>query len=164
MTTSAPPTDAPIDPTAYAWPHVSLDAVDRMRALAAAMPHVALDEAVFDVPFPRLWSYIDDLDHSTLRSVAGMLSQFRSRVEAERRDEARFRSEELLSDFAAELAEATVAAKRFMTDRQRELSRTVVPLIQTTMTPGYQAGAAESGTGSGARRVAVVEGARGHLR
>lgn len=57
----------------------------------------------------------------------------------------------------AKLAEATVAAKRFMTDRQRELSRTVVPLIQTTMTPGYQAGAAESGTGSGARRVAVVE-------
>ena len=50
----------------------------------------------------------DDLDHSTLRSVAGMLGQFRSRVEAERRDEARFRSEQLLSDFAAELAEATV--------------------------------------------------------
>ena len=50
----------------------------------------------------------DDLDHSSLRSVAGMLSQFRARVEAERRDEARFRSEELLANFVAELAEAKV--------------------------------------------------------
>ena len=41
---------------------------------------------------------------------------------------------------------------RFMTDRQRELSRTVVPLIQTTMTPGYEKGSAEFGTGSARRR------------
>lgn len=44
-----------------------------------------------------------------------------------------------------------------MTERQRELSRTVVPLIQTTMTPGYERGFAEKGSGSHARRVAVVE-------
>ncbi len=49
----------------------------------------------------------DDLDRSVLRSVAGMLGQFRARVTAERRDESRLQSEQLLSDFAAELADAT---------------------------------------------------------
>ncbi|MEM9203252.1 MAG: EAL domain-containing protein [Actinomycetota bacterium] len=48
-----------------------------------------------------------ELDRSVLRSVATMLGQFRARVAAEQRDEARLQSEELLGDFAAELADAT---------------------------------------------------------
>ena len=49
----------------------------------------------------------DDRDRSVLRSVASMLGQFRARVAAEHRDEARLQAEQLLSDFAAELADAT---------------------------------------------------------
>lgn len=49
----------------------------------------------------------NDRDHSVLRSVAGMLGQFRARVAAELRDEARLQTEQLLSDFAGELADAT---------------------------------------------------------
>ncbi len=57
----------------------------------------------------------------------------------------------------AKLTDAATAAKRFMTDRQRELSRTVVPLIQNTMVPGYDAGNACRGTGSHRARVELVE-------
>ena len=49
----------------------------------------------------------DDRDRSVLRSVAGMLGQFRARIAAEYRDEARLQAEQLLSDFAGELADAT---------------------------------------------------------
>ncbi|MEM9465935.1 MAG: EAL domain-containing protein [Actinomycetota bacterium] len=51
--------------------------------------------------------FFDDRDRSVLRSVAGMLGQFRARVAAEHRDEVRLQTEQLLSDFAAELADAT---------------------------------------------------------
>ena len=51
--------------------------------------------------------HFDDRDRSVLRSVAGMLGQFRARVAAEQRDELRLQAEQLLSDFAAELADAT---------------------------------------------------------
>lgn len=63
------PTEAerPIDATAFAWPHVELEPVARMRALAAALPHVAVDETVFDVPFDQLWTFIADLEANTAR-------------------------------------------------------------------------------------------------
>ncbi len=36
------------------WPAVEIDPVVGLRALAAALPHVALEEHVFDAPFePR---------------------------------------------------------------------------------------------------------------
>ena len=57
----------------------------------------------------------------------------------------------------SKLTDAAVAAKRAMTDRQRELSRTVVPSIQATMVPGYDAGTAERGAGSHRRRIDVIE-------
>jgi hypothetical protein len=57
----------------------------------------------------------------------------------------------------AKLTDAATAAKRSITDRQRELSRSVVPLIQNTMGPGYNAGNACSGTGSHRARVEIVE-------
>ena len=61
------PESDPIQANAYAWPTAALDPVDRMRALAAALPHVALDETRFDVPFEHLWSFIADLEGNTPR-------------------------------------------------------------------------------------------------
>jgi hypothetical protein len=57
--------DDPIEVARYAWPTVSLDPVAKMRALAAALPHAAVDETIFDVPFERFWSFIEDLEHNT---------------------------------------------------------------------------------------------------
>ena len=54
-----------IDATRYAWPTAELDPVERMRALAAAMPHVAVDETVFDVDFDHFWSFISDFERTT---------------------------------------------------------------------------------------------------
>ncbi|MEM8704873.1 MAG: EAL domain-containing protein [Actinomycetota bacterium] len=48
-----------------------------------------------------------DQDKLVLKSVATMIGQFRSRVAAEQRDEHRLQIEQLLTDFAAELADAT---------------------------------------------------------
>lgn len=42
-------------------------------------------------------------------------------------------------------------------EQQKELSRSVAPQIQEAMTPGYQKGFMECGTGSHRRRVAIVE-------
>ncbi len=44
------------------WPEVELDPVVRLRALAAALPHAALEEAVIEAPFARVWSFVDDLE------------------------------------------------------------------------------------------------------
>ena len=44
------------------WPQVGLDPVARLRALAAALPHVSLEERVIEAPFARVWSYIEDLE------------------------------------------------------------------------------------------------------
>jgi hypothetical protein len=46
-----------------AWPALELDPVARLRALAAAMPWVSLEERVIAAPFARVWSYIEDLEH-----------------------------------------------------------------------------------------------------
>ncbi len=44
------------------WPSVELDPVLRLRALAAAMPWVSLEECVIEAPFGRVWSYIEDME------------------------------------------------------------------------------------------------------
>jgi len=44
------------------WPAVELDPVARLRALAAALPHVAFEERVIEAPFARVWSYIEDME------------------------------------------------------------------------------------------------------
>lgn len=59
--------DDPIEVSRYAWPVADLDPVARMRALAAAVPHAAIDETLFDVPFERFWSFIEDLENSNPR-------------------------------------------------------------------------------------------------
>lgn len=44
------------------WPQVELDPVARLRALAAALPHVSLEERVIEAPFERVWSWIEDME------------------------------------------------------------------------------------------------------
>ena len=48
--------------SAVHWPAVELDPVTRLRALAAAMPWVSLEERVIEAPFARVWSYIEDME------------------------------------------------------------------------------------------------------
>ena len=48
--------------SAAGWPAVELDPVTRLRALAAAMPWVSLEERVIEAPFARVWSYIEDME------------------------------------------------------------------------------------------------------
>ncbi|MEN8161085.1 MAG: hypothetical protein ABFS41_13520 [Myxococcota bacterium] len=44
------------------WPVAELDPVTRLRVLAAALPHVSLEERVIEAPFERTWGLIDDLE------------------------------------------------------------------------------------------------------
>lgn len=43
------------------WPVVELDTIERMRVLAAGLPHVALAETVIDAPFDAVWAIAGDL-------------------------------------------------------------------------------------------------------
>ena len=45
------------------WPSAKLDAVARLRALAAARPHVAYLERTLDAPFEVVWSVFGDLEN-----------------------------------------------------------------------------------------------------
>lgn len=47
--------------SAPAWPMAEIDTVARMRALAAALPHVVLVERVIDAPFEAVWGIAGDL-------------------------------------------------------------------------------------------------------
>lgn len=47
---------------AAAWPHADMDAVQRLRALAAGIPGAAVEEAVVDAPLDRVWTIIADLE------------------------------------------------------------------------------------------------------
>ena len=46
---------------ARAWPEVELNSVQRLRILAAGLPHVALTEAVIEAPIRRVWGLTGDL-------------------------------------------------------------------------------------------------------
>jgi hypothetical protein len=61
----------------------------------------------------------------------------------------------------ARLAEASDLVKQQVTARQKELSRSIVPIVKEGMSSAYERGCLEAGTGSHARRVAIVEG---HVR
>ena len=54
-----------LDPRAYAWPTLDLDPVAKMRLLAAARPHTAYRETVFDADFDRVWNFVADLENHT---------------------------------------------------------------------------------------------------
>ncbi len=47
--------------SAPSWPQAELQTVARMRALAAALPHVVLVERVIAAPFERVWGIAGDL-------------------------------------------------------------------------------------------------------
>lgn len=63
-------TDRPIQANAFAWPSAEFDPVERMRILAAALPHAAAHEIVFETDFDRLWSFVADLEANTKRYEA----------------------------------------------------------------------------------------------
>ena len=44
------------------WPSARLDDVARLRAIAAARPHLAYRERIIDAPFERVWSVLGDLE------------------------------------------------------------------------------------------------------
>jgi hypothetical protein len=58
---------SPLESDRYAWPTLDVDPVEKMRALAANLPWVAVDETVFDVPFDSFWRFIEDLETNTPR-------------------------------------------------------------------------------------------------
>ena len=47
--------------TQSTWPVAELDRIQRMRALAAGLAHVALAETVIDAPFDAVWAIAGDL-------------------------------------------------------------------------------------------------------
>jgi hypothetical protein len=63
----SPTSDDAIEIDRDAWPTATLDPVAKMRALAAGLPNVAIDETVFDVSFERFWPFIEDLEGNTPR-------------------------------------------------------------------------------------------------
>jgi hypothetical protein len=44
------------------WPTVDLDPITQLRAVHESLPGSYLEERVFDIPFDRLWSLVDDLE------------------------------------------------------------------------------------------------------
>ena len=46
------------------WPEARLDAIGRLRAVAAAFPGVVVEETVFDAPFDEVWGFVADLERS----------------------------------------------------------------------------------------------------
>jgi len=66
--------NAQLEGNRYAWPTIELDPVEKMRALAANLRHVAVDETVFNVPFESFWRFIEDLETNTPR-IEGAVSR-----------------------------------------------------------------------------------------
>ena len=60
----------------------------------------------------------------------------------------------LLTSLQSKVNDIKTAAQK----QQRDLSRSMEPIVTTAMTPGYAAATAEAGTGSHRRRVAKLEG------
>jgi hypothetical protein len=49
------------------WPAPKLDAIGRLRVLAAAYPSAGVDEVVLDAPFDEAWAWIMDLERNVPR-------------------------------------------------------------------------------------------------
>ena len=70
----------PLEAERYAWPNSEVDPVETMRALAANLPHVAADEAVFDVPFDTFWRFVEDFETNTPR-IEGTVGRLEIQIE-----------------------------------------------------------------------------------
>jgi hypothetical protein len=46
------------------WPIAHLDPVRQLRVLAEVLPGVGLVERILDAPYERVWSFLEDLEHS----------------------------------------------------------------------------------------------------
>ncbi|MBK7949762.1 MAG: hypothetical protein IPK00_13690 [Deltaproteobacteria bacterium] len=51
-------------PPSAPWPSAHIDAVARLRAIAAARPHLAYRERTVAAPFELVWSIFGDLEHA----------------------------------------------------------------------------------------------------
>eukprot|EP01051_Picozoa_sp_SAG22_P013015 SAG22_NODE_1412_length_4477_cov_8.593878_3_plen_355_part_00 len=69
----------------------------------------------------------------------------------------RDRCQQLRAGTVSRTAAAAEAVKAEVQRQQKELSRSISPKVQTIMTPGYDMGFAEAGTGSHRRRVVIIE-------
>jgi len=56
------------------WPEVELNEVQRLRILAAGLPHVALAEMVIEAPIDRVWGLTGDLVAGTPQFELGVRS------------------------------------------------------------------------------------------
>ena len=56
-----------MDTVTIAWPVAELDPVARLRALAAALPHVSLEEGVIEAPLAQVWGVAGDLEYGVPR-------------------------------------------------------------------------------------------------
>jgi len=56
------------------WPVAELDAVRRMRVIAAATPGVAYAEKLIPAPFSAVWDAASDLEHELPRMVTDLRS------------------------------------------------------------------------------------------
>lgn len=57
------------------WPVAELDAVQRMRVLAAALPSGAYGRLRIEAPFERVWDYVADLERS-IPDLIGFIRRF----------------------------------------------------------------------------------------
>ena len=57
-----------------AWPEIELNPVQRLRILAAGLPHVALVEAVIDAPIEKVWGLTGDLVNGAPQFERGVRS------------------------------------------------------------------------------------------
>ena len=70
--------------TVPTWPAAELDAIRRLRVLAAAVPGAVVAEATLDAPFARVWSVAADLEHELPRYLTDVRSLRITGVQGER--------------------------------------------------------------------------------
>jgi hypothetical protein len=57
------------------WPVTDLDAVQRMRVLASALPSGAYGRLHIEAPFEQVWGYLSDMDRS-IPDLIGFIRRF----------------------------------------------------------------------------------------
>jgi len=56
------------------WPRVEIDAVSRLRALSAALPHTLLRERIIEASFEDVWAIAGDMEHGVPLMEVGIRS------------------------------------------------------------------------------------------